>query len=337
LRFIALSLVSGLIFAAAVLLEAGEAQSAVTSRLHAEERGVGILVISNNGADFKGTGCATLGTLPGVVAWGKLFDVNATHLTAMPNVHFQVATVSPHLVRLLDDTYTHDGVGVYALGGDFASVMSASVSTTLTLVGSPSGRVGGILRENLHSQRHARWAFRIAIHSDDAPIRECWIKVAPNAVDRLTTLAPAFFRDASEIKISRLASADSLNTAIQRYETRSSRFAWIAAGCLMAVLSALNVVLRKNEYALYSLSGFRPDELGLLSYIEFAISIASAAVWGTSTATFVFALAYPPSADALTAGAATAIAALSLSSAIGLLASGITRFLDISKAVKNRD
>ncbi|RZI95950.1 MAG: ABC transporter permease [Microbacterium sp.] len=330
-------MVAGAAFTAALFLEAGEAQHAVEAQALAEEQGVGIVVIDNSGRAFTGSGCTALAGIPGVIASGKVYDARAAHRVAMPHVPFQVATVSPGFVRLMDPTYSTRNGGTYVLGSDFGSVLGSGVGAALDLVGAPSGHVGAILPESLHSQRHARWAFNIAIRPDDAPIRECWFQVAPQEVEQYTALAPALFRDAAEMRIKRLAAPDSVNAATQRYESRASRFGWIVAGVLMGVLAGVNIMLRRAEYALYSISGFEPEELALLSFIESTTFTAWSGVLGASAAIFVFALIYSPSIEAALAGAVAAVTSLSLSSLIGVFSSLWASTVDISKALKNRD
>jgi hypothetical protein len=337
IRFVVLSLLAGLILASATALEAGANQQVVSAQAEAAQAGVGVLVIDNEGGTFDGAGCATLARIQGVAAAGALYEVRASHATLVPSALFQLATVSPGLIHVLDPRFRQASAGSDVLGNDMRSVLGLAVGSRLAVPGDVPGEVGGVMSDRMRATERGRWVFRVSVRPTDAKIRECWAQVSSNAADGFTQLVPALFPDVDKLRIRRLSSPTSLQALIVRFDERPTRFAWLAAGGIIGVIALFVPIFRRSEYALYAVSGFRLVELDAIAFAEQCASVLLAAIFGASAGFLAFSLQYQSSAAALRAGGLTL--AMSVSLAVGICAVGSlwAGSIDVARSLKNRD
>ncbi|MGN8027794.1 hypothetical protein [Microbacterium sp. 22242] len=296
-----------------------------------------MVVIDSSSGKFNSSSCVAAGRASGVLASGVVYSLRATRSTQVPSALFQLATVSPGLLSVIDPNFHFESEGIYVLGDQVADSLGYGIGSRVSLVGEPVGEVGGIERNAARAESQSRWIFRAETHSATQTIEQCWLEADVDSVNAVLKALPAVMHEIPDLRLRTLSSRDVFIAAKTAFESRASKYAWVVGGLLMAAVTAMGWIGRRSEYALYTITGFPGDDVRLLMYGEYWIMAGIAFIWGVAGAWFIATLGGIPSFVSVAAGLVSALMVVALGAIICAMSTLFFGGGDVARALKNRD
>lgn len=336
-RFTLIVLVAAITIGGAMLLEGSEGQSLNLARAEATAEGAYVLIVGNDGGDFDGTQCSVFSQVPEIVAAGAIYNVRAVRSTDVPSTSFQLATVTPGFLRLVDPGIQTFGNGIYALGDAVQEDIGLGRGSVVRLQGEPPGSVGAIETSQQRAENQSRWIYRTSVLPLNARIVQCWIETTPDAHEAVKDVLPAVFSDLSKLSVRTLEATDALEFAEARYTDRLSQYAWVLAGVFLGTLAGATALGRRAEFALYVVCGFDARDVTLMQLVDYWVLAGSAACLAAPTAVVVLLVTGGYASSSFELAGMTLVLSLLLGSLTSTLISLPAGMGNISRSLKNRD
>lgn len=272
------------------------AEFGATSRLRSEEAtrealGAYVYVVQASGG-LSATRCESLNGMDGVVSAGGLSEGPIVRLRSAPGTLLQTGSLTPGALLAIAPTSALPlGDAGWLIGESASSELKAGVGF---IVDDGRDRLPVVAIASVSARDDAIGRWLLEVRPPIGQVDECWVEFerASHAAGR--DVLAAWFDRATDLEIA--TAQDPGPLAIDpaaAFRSRPEQFAWLPGGFAIALISAVVIVARRRELALYRALGVPRPGLALLVGGEVSIATAIGLVVAISLATAWSAAADP--------------------------------------------
>jgi len=248
--------------------------------------GSSVAVVTSNSGALPPAPCLALQDHDGVRWAGTLAAGSPVELSKAPGILVQSGSASYGALELwTDGTYRPtDGSPGLVVGGALAEEMGLGPNSIVQPIDDDPGRVAAVIDTEKRNPAISRWL--LTPTHPVAPVDACWIEFAPGTlVAGLELLQVTYGGQGADVSIQPwLRSNELARQPAQEFESRTSRYAWVACGLLILLVSLLIARTRRAEIGLYRSAGTTTAQLLFMAQVEtlqvVAVGGAIGALWG---------------------------------------------------------
>jgi len=282
--------------------------------------------------------CLALNGLTGITRAGSERTAAPLELATAPGQPFRPIAVAGPTVAIWDPGLADSSVTGQVWATDAMGERYGTTADTISYTTTGPVSVAGTIKPYRAPDLGARIIYP---DSPNATADRCWIQVDPPLTqEKLEALATWFAANAPVVTRPILA-ADQLRVdPLSDFDSRYSRYLWLAAGVLMGGAWALLSRARRSELALLTSIGAGHLNSIALHITEVALVAAVAWVVGTGAATTIWTFRTPlvtQSRSLLVIAITESLAALTIALALGALTVMANTFGSQLQALKNRE
>ncbi|MFF2276802.1 hypothetical protein [Agromyces sp. NPDC058126] len=246
-----------------------------------ERLGANVLVVTADDGALSASACESMNFIDGINAAGAIIRKNAMSTEFAPGVSFQRAVVSPKYLSVIAP-WQASGDG--AVGADISRELGIFPDSRVRLNDGSVIDHPTIVSTDDRAPDQARWLYSVSPATGEA--LECWVEAAPGAREAIKGYIPVALEESSALKIAALQ-RDRAPSLIEQWDSRVVRFGWIVAGAAGTLFLGFAMMLRRDEYSLYALSGHAAPNVALVTAIEATVcaitALACSLLWTIAT------------------------------------------------------
>lgn len=259
-------------------IESGHVSQTITKVHEGIQSGSEVIIVSSEAGSIRADDCMRLVSREDVIAVGAVNSRRVVSSPRAPTTPFQLVSVSPGYIDVISSAPPPDSPDIY-LGPVLAEELGVRQGNQLDLIGQPPLSVQAVLRDISRAPMQSRWAFTNEWPGSE--VLECWIETTPDANDAFKQAVPAIFAEDQDLAID--VAAREANDPLATWSERFTKWYWIGSSFVAAGLIAINMLSRRNEYALYQVLGWPRVQVLLIAVIEHLSIVMTGAVLATLT------------------------------------------------------
>lgn len=239
------------------------------THLSDEAHGAQVVVITDPKEPLSASECDHVARWSGVDESGWFRASGTAFVDTAPRDPFVLATASGSFISALGgNPLANSGI---ALGTAASIELGARVGDSLEVNGRRT-IVTSIVPDNLLAPEQARWIY--GIQASSQAVSECWVFSGRGMQSAVAQSIRAAFRPSETIETESLATGR-FDAAALSWQRRLSQFAWLIAGVVLGLMSALVLFLERNSMALYIVYGAGQPKASTIysAYCFVAISV----------------------------------------------------------------